>query len=307
MELSFEEIIDYLKINKIKYSFSGTKHTSYKICSLFEPESNGFYFFVGDNWTYNLERSLIITSVNLDIRSENGFLHVEENPQLIYYQLLNSMFQEKSNGHISKSAIIHKKANLGKNVQIDPFVVIGKSRIGDNTIIKSHCIINDNSSIGKNVIIEPNCTIGATGTAWVWKNNNEKIRQPQLGGVFIEDNCFIGANSVIVRGSLNEDTRVGINTVIAPGARIGHGTKIGQNVHFANNVVTGGNTKIADFCFIGSSVTFRPKVKIHQFTVVAAGAVIVKNTKRSKQLLIGLPAEEREFNGNLKGIPKFSE
>lgn len=306
MQITYKQIINFLKNEKIGFSIKGTFFESYQICSIFQPETNGFYFFEGKELNLELRNSLILCSENLKIEHTNGLILIDQRSQMVFYEILNSLFEEKSSGVISEFAIIDDKAIIGENVQIDPFVIIGQCEIGENTIIRSHTKIHDNSTIGTNVTIESNCTIGATGTAWTWKNVREKVRQPQLGGVIIENNCFIGANSVIVRGSLNENSLIGKNSLIAPGARIGHGTQIGKNVHFANNVVTGGNTKIDDFCFIGSSVTFRPKVKIHQFTVVGAGAVVVKDSTKSKQLLIGVPAEEKEIEGNLKGMPNYS-
>ncbi|WP_084509739.1 hypothetical protein [Christiangramia portivictoriae] len=306
MQISYNQIINYLSLQGIDYSLEGSTHSEYQICSLFYPESNGFYFLIGDLIKPSVENSLFISNISLTTEENSGIILVKENPQIIYYKLLDYYFKEQSTGVIGDKVSRHEEAIIGKNVQIDDFVVLGKCVIGDNTIIKSHTVVADNSIIGDNVILESHCTIGATGAAWAWGENNEKFKQPQLGGVIIKDNCFIGANSVIVKGSLNEKTNIGENTIIAPGARIGHGTQIGKGVHFANNVVTGGNTQISDFCFIGSSVTFRPKVYIHLNTIVGAGAVVVKDTSKENILLIGVPAQETTIKNNLVGIPNFN-
>ncbi|MFV8279935.1 hypothetical protein ACNKXS_00245 [Christiangramia marina] len=305
MQISYKQIVQFLKDRKINFSLRGAVYRNYKICSLFYPEANGFYFFSGDDFKTKLEQSLILTSSQVEIERNNGVICVEGDPQTIFYMILDHYFREESTGKISKTASIHKDAVIGINVQIDSFAVLGDCVIGDNTIIKSHVVVEDNSYIGRSVIVEPHCTIGATGTAWVWGENGTKVRQPQLGGVVIKDRCFLGANSSIVKGSLNENTKIGENTVIAPGAKIGHGTQIGNYVHFANNVVTGGNSKIADFCFVGSSVTFRPKVAIHPYTVIGAGAVVVENTSKENLLLVGVPAKERPASDNLTGVPNF--
>lgn len=305
MQISYSQIIDFLKIQGIDFSLKGKILSEYKICSLFYPESNGFYFLIGDKLKPTVKKSLFICSSDIEIEGDNSIILIDGNPQVVYYKLLDYYFKERSTGIICKNVSIHDEAVIGKNVQIDAYVVLGKCLIGDNTVIKSHTVVADNSSIGNNVILESHCTVGATGTAWVWGENEEKFKQPQLGGVTIKDNCFIGANSAIVKGSLNEHTIIGENTIIAPGARIGHGTQIGKSVHFANNVVTGGNSRISDFCFIGSSVTFRPKVSVHPYTVVGAGAVVVKNTSKENVLLMGIPAKETPMKNNLTGVPNL--
>ena len=177
--------------------------------------------------------------------------------------------------------------------------------IGDHTIIRSFTRLYQNTWLGKHVEIESNCTIGTTGVAWIWnEDQDKKIVLPQLGNVVIEDHCFIGANSSIVRGSLNEASHIAQNVLMAPGCRIGHGTRIGAFTHFANNVTTGGNTKIGAYCFIGSAATFRPKVKIANHTIVGAGSVVIKNQINQGMTLIGVPAKCFPTKKNPAGMPK---
>ena len=119
-------------------------------------------------------------------------------------------------------------------------------------------------TLEEGVRVESGSVIGACGVAWTWnEEETEKVIQPQIGGVHVGAHSFLGAHTVVVRGSINEKTSIGHHSLLAPGSRIGHGTQIGNFVHFENNVITGGNTRIADYCFIGSSAVFRPKVKLH--------------------------------------------
>ncbi len=303
MKITYLEIINFFDLKGIKYKLKGKPVSDYIIASLFSPIENGFYFIEGTNSTSNLNNSLILTNSKSNLLNNNVLIEVEESPQILYYQLLVFYYKEVSSGEICTTAKIHKDAEIGKNVQIDSFVVLGKCKIGNNSIIKSHCVINDNIIIENNVTIEPHCTIGARGMAWVWDEAEGRILQPQLGGVIIKCSSLIGSNSVIVRGSLNENTIIGRNAIMAPGARIGHGCKIGDYTHFANNVVTGGNVVINKFCFIGSSVTIRPKVEIHSNTIVGAGALVIKNTKKEGLTLKGVPAKEFKSKKDSSGVP----
>jgi UDP-3-O-[3-hydroxymyristoyl] glucosamine N-acyltransferase len=305
MQISSKQILDFLNINNIHHYIYGKIGKEYTIASMFNPITNGFYFFNHKNIPDNINKSLILTNNKELISETNTILLINDNPQIIFYKIIDYYFKEKSNGIIQKTSIIHPEAKIGKNVQIDNYCIIGKCKIGDNSIIKSHCTIENNTTIGNNCIIENQSIIGARGMAWVWDEQQEnKIILPQIGGVTIGNNTILGANTIVVRGSLNEDTHIGSNTIIAPGCRIGHGTKIGNYVHFANNIATGGNTVIGDYSFIGSSATFRPKVNIHPNTIVAAGAVVVKNTTQPAQTLMGVPASEFATKKQPAGMPK---
>jgi UDP-3-O-[3-hydroxymyristoyl] glucosamine N-acyltransferase len=303
-----KEIISFLEKESIQYLCNQGLLNEYTIASLFMPVEKGFYFFVGDELPDTVSKSVILLnhSNNNTLKNDNvGIYLIDSDPQQVFYRLLSSLYKSLSNGIISDAAIIHPEAKIGKNVQIDHFVVVDKAMIEDNVIIRSHSYIHNNSIIRKDVTIENHSVIGAQGVAWIWdEQGTKKIVQPQLGGVEIGPNCYLGAGTILVRGSLNENSKIGKNTLLAPGCRIGHGTQIGEYVHFANNVITGGNTIIESYCFVGSSAVFRPKVKIHAYTIVGAGAVVVKNTKENGKTLIGIPAVEKETKEHPSGMPK---
>lgn len=301
------EIKDVLDQFQINYTWENFTEKTYTIASLFSKIENGFYFYSLDE-NLDLNNSLIIVKNNFsNITGNNQLIKlIKGDPQQIYYKILNVFFGRKSNGLISSSSVFGFKVKIGVNVQIDDFCIIeDKVEIGDNVIIGSHSKVHSNTIIKNNSIIDSGCIIGTQGVSWIWDEGQlRKIIQPQLGGVCIDQNCFIGAGSIIVRGSLNENTEIGEGTLMAPGARIGHGTKIGKFVHFANNVVTGGNTIIGDYSFVGSSAVCRPKVIIHSKTIIGAGSVVVKNTTTEGKTLMGVPAKEKKTKINPSGMPK---
>ena len=303
-----DTIIDFLNSNEFRYEWVNPREGQYSIASIFEPMDQGFYFYSGQNIPEEIGNSLILIEKEKlphKQNTKNSLLVVEQDPQLIFYGLLSDVFARVSTGIVSPTAVIHPEAIVGKNVQIDHFCVIGNCKIEDNCIIGSHTVINDDSEIGRGSTVETHSAIGTQGVAWVWNEaQSEKIIPPQLGGVKIGEACFLGANTIVVRGSLNESTEIGQQTLIAPGARIGHGTKIGAFVHFANNVITGGNTCIGDHCFVGSGAVFRPKVVMHDFTIVGAGAVVIRDTTKPGLTLTGLPATETVSKVHPSGMPK---
>ena len=306
MKISVENIISFLEEGEITYSLKGKLLEEYELASLFAPTHNGFYFFTGDKLPNSINNSLVLTKELSEYSLSNTFIIISENPQDVYYRIMSRFFGRISTGIIAATAIVSSNAILGNNVQVDNFSVIEKGvTIGDNCIIGSFTHLHEGTVVGDNTIIETHCAIGTQGVAWIWnKEGTERIVQPQLGGVKIGSNCFIGTQTAIVRGSLNESTQIGRNTLMAPGCKIGHGTSIGAFNHFANNVTTGGNSKIGDNCFIGSGAIFRPKVSICENTIVGAGALVVKNQIEKGMTLVGSPARPQGTKENPSGMPK---
>lgn len=303
-----EDILGYFKSKGLGFEWVNPKDDFFTVASIFSPINQGLYYYLGQKIPDGLTNSLILIEKGktpYEKNDNNSFLIIDTDPQMAFYSLLGDMFARKSTGLISSTAVIHPEAKIGNNVQIDHFCVIGKCQIDDHSIIGSHTVIHDNSLVGEGTIIESHSAIGTQGVVWIWNiDQTEKIVPPQLGGVKIGNHCFLGANSIIVRGSLNESTEIGSHSLIAPGARVGHGTRIGAYVHFANNVITCGNTSLGDYCFVGSGAIFRTKVAIHDFTIVGAGAVVVKSTTKPGMTLMGVPATESVSKEHPIGIPK---
>ena len=308
--ITVKELLNYLEEKGIKHRLDGPLPDSarFAYASIFEPITHGFYFYLGAKMAFPVEHSLLLAHRDVPMNDSgkgNAVLYIDAHPQITYYRILQEFHGEKSTGFISPQAVIDPQAEIGDNVQIDPFCVVGKVQIGANTIIKSHCTLHDNTILGSDIHIESGSVIGAKGVAWIWnEDETEKVIQPQIGGVTIGNYTFLGAHSVVVRGSINEHTRIGSNCLLAPGSRIGHGTQIGNFVHFANNVITGGNTRVDDFCFVGSSAVFRPKVTLHKGTIVGAGAVVTKDTTKEGATLVGVPAKQLETKKHPSGMPK---
>jgi len=224
---------------------------------------------------------------------------IVKNPQLEFYRLSH---QVKYPYTFDKKSYIK-----GDNCSIDPTAVIGDGVvIGDNVIIGPNSVVYSKTEVGNGTRIDANCSIGTEGMMWVW-DGATKVFLRQLGGVKIGNNCIIGSNTSIVRGSANEYTTLKDNVNLAPGCCIGHGTKIGENVHFANNVTIGGSVKISNNCFLGCATIINPRIELQSDNIIlGAGSVVIKNIKDSG-VYIGIPAKKKKnIEPNLKGIPLWN-
>lgn len=185
--------------------------------------------------------------------------------------------------------LICKNVHLGKNIQIQPGVVIGlppygkkngefETIIGDNAIIRSNTIIYAGVKIGNdfqtghNVVIRENNEIGDGFNIW---NNSVLSPHNKIGNrVKIHCNCF-------VESSLLED-----GVFLAPGV------VITDDLHpvcpkwkeCVGGVTVGKNVSI------GGNVTLLPGVIIGHNSLVGAGSVVTKNVP-SDSVVVGNPAK----------------
>ncbi len=185
---------------------------------------------------------------------------------------------------------IYENVELGKNVEIEDFVIIGKpptrsvpnlqkTKIGDNSIIRSFTIIYAGNKIGANF---------KTGNGVVIRESNE-----------IGDNVSIGIGSEIAYNvkigndvKLHSDVHVFENTVIEDNCRINPG------VYFLNSKYpySPGEKERLKGCIIkkGAVIAARaiimPGVTVGSYSLVGAGSLVTKDIPPFK-VVVGRPAK----------------
>jgi UDP-3-O-[3-hydroxymyristoyl] glucosamine N-acyltransferase len=277
-----------------------------KFCSIKKIEEAGLYYLTANvvSKIAEIKKSIIISNQIIpDLENCNSFLVLDE-PQLAYYKLCRIFFRDSRAYDIHSTAIIHPEAVIDPDVYIGPFSIIGKCIINKGTKIHPHVVIYDHSILGQNVTVEAGSYIGATGVAWIWDKNGERIVQPQVGGVVIGDQCFIGTDVTIVRGSLNEFTQIGHHTLIAHGTKIAHGVDIGAYCHLANNVTIAGSAVIGDRCFLGAASVVSSNIRLSEKIIVGAGAVVVNHFDEGGVVIAGVPAKIKGPVSTHKGVPQ---
>ena len=154
---------------------------------------------------------------------------------------------------------------------------------------------SNDTKIGKNVTIDPYVVIGKK----VQINNNVTIHSfSHLENTKIENNVTVGPYARLRPGSvLKPGSRVGNfveikKSVIGKGTKINHlsyigDSQIGKKVNVGAGTITcnydgfkKNKTKIKDKVFIGSNSSLVAPVTIDENSVVGAGSVITKNVKK---------------------------
>ena len=174
-----------------------------------------------------------------------------------------------------------KDTKIGKNVTIEPYVVLGaKVKIGNNVIIKSfshleNCKVENKVNIGPYARIRP--------------------------GVVLKEGSKVG-NFVEIKKSV-----IGKKSKVSHLAYVGDST-IGKFVNVGAGTITcnydgfkKSKTKIKDNVFIGSNSSLVAPLTIEEGSVVGAGSVITKNVrKKSLALTRSLQTEVKNYKRKKK-------
>jgi acetyltransferase-like isoleucine patch superfamily enzyme len=117
------------------------------------------------------------------------------------------------------------RIEVGARSVIDSFVKIkpaggsGDLVIGERTVINSGCVLYTGQGlrIGNDVAIAANCTFAPVNHAYQDKSRpiNQQGFLPGKGGIVIEDDVWIGANCVLLDGTvLRQGCVVGAGSVV---------------------------------------------------------------------------------------------
>ena len=161
---------------------------------------------------------------------------------------------------------------VGKNVIIEPYVVLGKNvKIGNNVIIKSFshlesCKIENKVELGPYARIRPNTV----------------IKEGSRVGNFVEiKKSIIGKKSKVNHLSYIGDSEIGKSV------NIGAGT-----ITCNYDGIKKSKTKIKDNVFVGSNSSLVAPITIDKHSIIGAGSVITKNVRKKSLALTRSPQLE---------------
>ena len=213
-----------------------------------------------------------------------------DDPRLAFARVLAWLHPRAAATGIHPTAIVHATARIGANVAIGAYCVVGADcAIGDDTVLHARVTLCDGVTIGRRCLVHPGAVLGADGFGFVPAGDRlEKI--PQVGGVDVEDDVEIGANSTIDRGTLVA-TRVGAGTKLDNLVHVAHNCVIGRNVVIAAQTGVAGGAVIGDGVRIGGQVGIGDRVEVEPGAVIgAASAVPTGKRIRAGEPVWGVPA-----------------
>ena len=196
--------------------------------------------------------------------------------------------------NIHSTAVINTKAELGSNVKIGPYCVIGENlKINDGTELISHVVLDGRTTIGANCRIFPFASIGHCPQDLKYSGEPSRLE--------------IGANNVIREHvTINPGTkgggmltRVGNNCLFMVGSHVAHDCVIEDNAILVNNATLGGHVRVGEWGIIGGLSAVHQFVRIGKHAMIGGmsgiehdvipyGSVIGNRAKLSGLNIVGL-------------------
>ena len=184
-------------------------------------------------------------------------------------------------------------ATIGKNVTIYPQVYIGDGvEIGDNTVILPQVVILDHVKIGRNVLIFSGAKIGIDGFGFA-QDKGKYVRLPQLGGVVIEDDVEIGANTIVERATF-KDTIIKRGTKVHNLVEIAHNVEIGENTMIIAQTGIAGSVKIGKNVVIAGQAGLKDHITVGDRVMIGGQAGVTRSIPTGIKVS-GYPAREHSF------------
>jgi UDP-3-O-[3-hydroxymyristoyl] glucosamine N-acyltransferase len=282
-----------------------------------------------ENKTFNpgdLRAGCILAPRNL--APEGASVIFSEQPRLDFARAASYLHPwPKSRGTRHATAQISPDAGIGDNVELGPYtvieanvqigqgsilhagVIVGEScRIGEDCILFPGVVLYPGVSIGNRVVLHAGVVMGSDGFGYAF-DGRRQWKFPQVGGVVIDDDVEIGANSTIDRGSLGT-TRIGTGSKVDNLVQIAHNVEIGKHVVIASQTGISGSTVIEDYAVIGGQVGFGDHARVQSGAVIGSKAgVLPGKIVRGGEVYWGVPVrplrEYKRLNALFGRLPEM--
>jgi UDP-3-O-[3-hydroxymyristoyl] glucosamine N-acyltransferase len=184
--------------------------------------------------------------------------------------------------------VVESRAVVGPGVRLHALVHVGPGvEIGEGTVIYPHVSLRDGVRIGRRVIVHAGAVLGADGFGYAFDGSAHR-KIPQVGGVLIEDDVEIGANTTIDRATFG-DTIIRRGTKIDNLVQIGHNVEVGEHSLLVAQVGISGSSKIGKGVVLAGQVGVADHVTVGDGVIAGAQAGIPSSLEPGEKVL-GTPA-----------------
>jgi UDP-3-O-[3-hydroxymyristoyl] glucosamine N-acyltransferase len=184
--------------------------------------------------------------------------------------------------------VVESRATLGPGVRLHALVHVGAGvEIGEGTVVYPHVSLREGVRIGRRVTIHAGAVLGADGFGFAFDGSAHR-KIPQIGGVLIEDDVEIGANTTIDRATFGH-TIVRRGSKIDNLVQIGHNVEIGEHSLLVAQVGVSGSSRLGRGVVLAGQVGVADHVTLGDGVMAGAQAGIPSSVAAGEKVL-GTPA-----------------
>ncbi len=173
---------------------------------------------------------------------------------------------------IHPTAIISRKAELGQNVAVGAYSVIGDDVIlHDGVEVRSHCVIEGPSEFGGGTIFFPFVSAGQAPHDLKYQGERSILRVGERN-VFREF-------STIHRGTAlgGNETVIGSDNLFMAQTHVAHDCLVGNHTIFANAASLAGHVIVEDYATLGAFAGIHQFCRVGKYAFIGASSVVVKD------------------------------
>jgi UDP-N-acetylglucosamine acyltransferase len=190
---------------------------------------------------------------------------------------------------IHPTAIVSPKAELGSDIEIGPYSVIGDDVVlGDRCKVHSHVVIDGPSRFGADNEFFPYAAVG--GKTQDLKYEGEPTR------LEVGDHNVFRENCTIHRGTSAEiPTRIGSHNHFLCYSHIAHDCQVGSHVILSNNGTLGGHVLVEDHAIISGLSAVHQFCRVGEHSITGGCSKIIQDIPPF-MIVDGNPATTRAIN-----------
>ena len=190
---------------------------------------------------------------------------------------------------IHSSAIVDPKAELGENVVVDAFAMIGPhAKIGDDCRVFHHATVEGRVSLGRGNLIYPYSLIGGL-------THDLKYQGGEPGLQIGDNNVFREYVTAHVATEENDLTVIGSNNVFLAYSHVAHDCQVGDHLVMSSHSALGGHVVVQDHVNVGWNAGVHQFCRLGKHCMVSACSKLVQDVPPF-MLADGFPAEVRSIN-----------
>lgn len=185
---------------------------------------------------------------------------------------------------------------------IHPSVIIeGDAKLGKNNTILPNCVIYGPVEIGDDNLIGPNVVIGTPGQDTrnrYYDSSNCKIK--------IGNRNIIREFTAIQKPCYEDITLIGDDVYLMQSVHIPHDAHLYDKVVVTPMTVLAGLAKVLEGANLAIGCALNQRTTIGQYSIAAAGAVVMKNIKPFSRYIPGKPISVNKYAIDKYGFSDFA-
>jgi len=173
---------------------------------------------------------------------------------------------------IHPTAIVDSKAQLGEDVEIGPYCIIGPDvTIGARTRLQSHVIVEGHTVMGEDNIVSPFASLGAPPQHLAYRGEPTRLVVGDRN--IIREHATMNIGTAAAGGL----TEVGSDGMYMIECHVGHDCRIGDRVILTKGATIGGHCHIDDYVIVGGLAAVHQWGRVGRHAMIGGLAAVVKD------------------------------